>query len=117
MARGLVDSGKRRLAASFATAHYRHQLELFPGAPVHRCSMCGLMLLFDHRCPVHVYEERVPWTEELAAAYREVVDTVAAGGERAVLPWGRGEYTKAYNLARVWGMRPVADEPAEEGVA
>lgn len=119
MARGLADAQKRNLAASFANAHYRHHKELTGGAPVHRCALCGLMLLFDHRCPAprHLYEAPVLWTEELAAAYREVVDTVAAAGERAVVPWGRGEYAQAYNLARLWGMRPVADAPADEGVA
>lgn len=115
MARGLVDAKKKVLAQSFANAHYRHFRDS-GGVNIWRRVFCGVSLLFDHRCPVHVYEERIEWTPELAAAYREVVDAVAAGGVNAVLPWGRPEYVLAYRLARSWGLRDDIPEPVS-GVA
>lgn len=114
-ARGLPDREKVRLAASFAVVHREHFEHVNPDEDPCRCRVCGLMLLFDHRCPAHVYEERVPWTAELDQAYREVVEAVAKGGARTVLPWGKPEYVVAYNLARLWGMR--ADVLAPGGFA
>lgn len=69
----------------------------------HRCATCGLKLLFGDNCPFHPSSERVRWTEELGAAYREAVEAFAQG-ERLAVPAGRGdELVLARRLRDKWG--------------
>lgn len=112
-ARGLGMEKKRELALTFASRHFVCFKRANPDANPERCSNCGLLLIPGDRCPVHVYEARVEWTPELASAFREIVGAVASG--LSVTMQG-GEYTRAYNFARLWGMKH-RDVWMREGVA
>ncbi|MGE3463874.1 MAG: hypothetical protein AB7I04_18350 [Pseudomonadales bacterium] len=112
-ARGLDMERKRDLALNFANRHFECFKRANPDQNPDRCGMCGLLLIPGDRCPVHVYEERVEWTPELAAAFREIVGAVASGLSVTVKG---GEFTRAYNFARLWGMKH-RDVWMREGVA
>lgn len=120
-ARGLDDDGKRELARNFAARHIDCWRAAHPGEDPMFCTMCGLLLLNDDRCPVHVHERREYWTAELAGLIRDIVDAVASDGH---VTWRRG-LDQAYAYARLWGMRrepwirrlPVGSDFGSEGAA
>lgn len=78
----------RGLLERFARAHEPccRSSAIGGGAP-HRCSACGLLLLFGDRCPGHPSTERLSWHKDLEAALGEEL-AARRRGEQVAIPAG-----------------------------
>lgn len=93
----------REQLVSFANGHEGCHIRMHPDAVPHRCGSCGLLLLFGDRCPFHTGSVREPWTVELGAAYRVVVDALAQGLTPSAPAALGAVYSQALRLANRWG--------------